>query len=102
MTYRSLMPIPGAPKLLNTFQLIDLGDGRTRLEFRLAQSQDEKDRAITEAMVSTLDAKIQADIDAFGPLVTAAANAVDAAELPAEPDLPASRNRMITEPMTTA
>ena len=100
VTYRSLLPIPDAPKLLNTFQLTDLGDGRTHLEFRLARPRAKKDRAMAETLVSTLDAIIEADIAALGPLVSAAAKAAATAELPAEPDLPASRNRMVTEPMT--
>ena len=102
VTYRSLLPVPDAPKLLNTFQLTDLGDGRTRLEFRLARPKARKDRAAAEALVSTLDTKMQADIDALGPLVAAAAQTAAAAGLPAEPDLPVSRGRMVTEPMTAA
>lgn len=100
VTYRSLLPIPDAPKLLNTFLLTDLGDGRTHLEFRLAQPRAKKDRAMAESLVSTLDTSIQADIDALAPLAAAAATAAAAAELPAEPDLPVSRGRMVSEPMT--
>ena len=101
VTYRSLVPVPDAPKLLNTFQLTDLGDGRTHLEFRLARPKARKDRAKAEDLVTELDAPIEADMVALTAVVTAAATAA-VPELPAEPDLPASRNRMITEPMTTA
>lgn len=52
-----------------------------------------EDRAAAEALVSSLDSKIQADIEALGPLVAAAARTAAAAELPAEPDLPVSRGR---------
>jgi uncharacterized protein YndB with AHSA1/START domain len=100
VTYRSLMPIPDAPKLLNSFQLTDLGDGRTRIEFRLARPRARKDRAMAESLVENLDTTIEADIAALARLVNAAAEAVAAADLPAEPDLPASRNRMVTEPIT--
>jgi uncharacterized protein YndB with AHSA1/START domain len=102
VTYRTLMPIPDAPKLLNTFQLTDLGDGRTRLAFRLARAKARKDRAAAEALVSTLDTKIQADIDALGTVVAAAAQTAAGTELPAEPDLPVSRGRMVTEPIIAA
>ena len=102
VTYRSLMPIPDAPKLLNSFQLTDLGDGRTRIEFRLARPRTRKERAMAENLVQTLDSTIESDIAALARLVNTAAEAVAAADLPAEPDLPASRNRMVTEPITRA
>ena len=102
VTYRSLLPIPDAPKLLNTFLLTDLGDGRTHLEFRLARPRAKKDRAMAESLVSTLDTTIEADIAALVPLAAAAAKAAAAAALPAEPDLPVSRGRMVTEPIISA
>lgn len=99
VTYRSLMPLPDAPKLLNTFLLTELGDGRTHLELRFARPRAKKDQAVAERIASTLDAAIEADFAAIGPLVADAALAAAAAELTAEPDLPASRNRMVTEPV---
>jgi uncharacterized protein YndB with AHSA1/START domain len=102
VTYRSHLPIQGAPKLLNTFLLTDLGDGRTHLEFRLARPRARKDRAVTESIASDLDTAIGADIAALVPLAAAAAKGAAAAALPAEPDLPVSRGRMVTEPMTSA
>jgi uncharacterized protein YndB with AHSA1/START domain len=102
VTYRSLVPIPDAPKLLNTFLLTDLGDGRTHLEFRFARPRSKKDRSMAESLVSTLDTTIEADLAALAPLAAAAARAADVAALPAEPDLPVSRGRMVTEPMTPA
>jgi uncharacterized protein YndB with AHSA1/START domain len=99
VTYRSLLPIPDAPKLLNSFQLTDLGDGRTRIEFRLARPRARKDRAMAESLVQDLDPTIEADITRLARLVNAAAEAAATAELPAEPDLPVSHGRMVTEPM---
>lgn len=99
VTYRSLMPLPDAPKLLNTFLLTELGDGRTHLELRFARPRAKKDQAVAERIASTLDAAIEADFAAIGPLVADAALAAAAAELTAEPDLPASSNRMVTEPV---
>jgi len=99
VTYRSLLPIPDAPKLLNTFLLTDLGDGRTHLEFRVARPRAKKDRAIAESIVSTLDTAMEADFAALAPLAVDAAKAAAAAALPAEPDLPVSRARMVTEPI---
>jgi uncharacterized protein YndB with AHSA1/START domain len=100
VTYRSLMPIPDTPKLLNTFLLTDLGDGRTQVEFRLARPRAKKDRAMAEDLVTTLDATIKADMVALESVVTAAATTAAAPDFPAEPDLPVSRGRMVTEPMT--
>jgi uncharacterized protein YndB with AHSA1/START domain len=100
VTYRSLLPTPGAPKLLNTFQLTDLGDGRTRIDFRLARPRARKDRAMAESLMQDLDATIADDIVRLARLINAAAEASAAAELPTEPDLPVSRGRMVTEPMT--
>jgi uncharacterized protein YndB with AHSA1/START domain len=97
VTYGSLLPVPGAPKLLNTYELSDLGDGRTRLELRFARPRTKKDRAMAEDLVLTLDTVLQGDIEALGALASAAARAVSGAVLPEEPDLPASRNRMISE-----
>jgi len=102
VTYRSLLPIPDVPKLLNTFLLTDLGDGRAHLEFRIARPRAKKDRAMAESIVSTLDTAIEADFAALVPLAAAAAKAAAAAALPAEPDLPVSRGRMVTEPMISA
>lgn len=99
VTYRSLVPIPGAPKLLNTFQLIDLGDGRTRLEFRFAQPKTKKDRSVAEAIVAELDAAIKDDMVALASVVASAATAAAAPGLSSDPDLPVSRGRMLSEPV---
>jgi uncharacterized protein YndB with AHSA1/START domain len=100
VTYRSLLPVPGAPKLLNTFQLTDIGDGRTRIELRIARPRAKKDQALAESIAQTLDATVGLDIEALARLVSAAAGAAATAELPAEPELPRSRNRMVTEPIS--
>ena len=102
VTYRTLLPIPDVPKLLNTYQLTDLGDGRTHIEFRIARSKAKKDQAMAESLVQDLDTDIEVDITALARLVTAAAAAAAATELPAEPELPASHNRMVTEPINRA
>ena len=102
VTYRSLLPVPGAPKLLNTFQLSDLGDGRTHLEFRLARPRAKKDRAAADSLVAMLNTTIMRDFAALESVVAAAAPGASGAELPAEPDLPVSRGRMVTEPITRA
>lgn len=101
VTYRSLLPVPGAPKLLNTFQLSDLGDGRTRLEFRLARPRTRKDRAVAEDLAAALDGSIKADMAALESVLADARASARALEL-TEPELPLSRGRMVTEPIIRA
>jgi uncharacterized protein YndB with AHSA1/START domain len=101
VTYRSLVPVPGAPKLLNTFQLSDLGDGRTGLEFRFARPRTKRDRAKAEELVAELDETIEGDIVALqSVLADAMAAAPESAH--AEPELPRSLGRMVSEPITRA
>jgi uncharacterized protein YndB with AHSA1/START domain len=102
VTYRSLTPVPDAPKLLNTFLLTDLGDGRTRLELRFARPRANKDREMAETLMLTLDPIIEADTARLAQLVRGAARAASAAQLPAEPGLPVSHGRMVTDPITRA
>lgn len=101
VTYRSLVPVPGAPKLLNTFQLSDLGDGRTGLAFRFARPPTKKDRAKAEELIAEIDETIKGDIVA---LQSALADATAAApgSAPAEPELPRSLGRMVSHPITHA
>jgi uncharacterized protein YndB with AHSA1/START domain len=100
VTYRSLVPIPGAPKLLNTFQLFDLGDGRTRLELRFGQPRTKKDRAVAGGLVTEMDAAIKGDMVRLASVVDDAARESAGVELPSEPDIPVSRGRMVSEPIT--
>lgn len=101
VTYRSLLPLSGAPKLLNTFQLTDLGEGRTRLEFRIARPKARMDPEVADGLAG-LETPIKRDFVALASVVAAAATAAAGTELPAEPDLPKSRGRMVTEPITPA
>ena len=102
VTYRTLLPAPDAPAILNTFQLTDLGDGRTRVEYRLGRPRGRKDREVAERLAATVDASITADMAALESVLAAAAASGGGADLPAEPELPISRRRMVTEPVTSA
>jgi uncharacterized protein YndB with AHSA1/START domain len=101
VTYRSLVPAPGAPKLLNTFQLSDIGDGRTGLVFRFARPRTKKDRAKAEELIAELDEAIKGDMAALQSALADAMAVAPGAE-PPEPELPQSRGRMVTEPITPA
>ncbi len=59
VTYRSLLPAPGVPKLANTFAFEDLGDGRTRMTAVFGRPRSAKDRAIAEGLVPQLDVMIE-------------------------------------------
>jgi len=101
VTYRSQMPIPGMPKLLSTFALVDLGEGRTRLEMRFGRPRSAKDRAIAAMVLPMVDASAQAGLAALRPLIEADAveRAERAATAAAEPALPTPTGRNIREPI---
>jgi uncharacterized protein YndB with AHSA1/START domain len=98
VTYRTQLPAPGVPKLINSFVLTDLADGRTRVEMRLGRPRSAKDRAIAEQLLPGLDLSIGSGLAALAPLIEASAAEVrDAAA--AEPDLPAGLGRNVREPV---
>ena len=99
VTYRSQMPIPNTPKLLNTFALDDLGDGRTRLEMRFGRPRSARDRAIAETILPMVDDSIRHGLEALRPLIEAAAAAAPAAVDADEPDLPVAQGRNLREPL---
>ena len=103
VTYRSQMPMPGVPKLVNTFELVDLGDGHTRLEMRFGRPRSAKDRAIAAQLLPMVDQSIQAGLAALRPLIEADAVERAAAEAAAaaEPVLPPPAGRNIREPIAT-
>ncbi len=101
VTYRSLLPMPDAPKLLNTFAFTDAGDGRTRVEFRIGRPKSAKDRAVALGMVPMLDGMIARGFESLVPLIAEASKATATAELPDEPDLPVSLRRNDTEPIVS-
>jgi uncharacterized protein YndB with AHSA1/START domain len=103
VTYRSQMPIPGIPKLMNTFALIDLGEGGTRLEMRFGRPRSAKDRAIAMMVLPMVDSSAQAGLAALRPLIEAdaAERAEREASDAAEPDVPEPTGRNIREPIAS-
>jgi uncharacterized protein YndB with AHSA1/START domain len=99
LTLQTQLPGP-VPKLVNSFVLVDLEDGRTRIEMRVARPRSAKDRAIAEQMLPMLDVSITEGLTALRPLIEdAAAQARSAATGIVEPDLPPSRARNLREPI---
>ena len=102
VTYRSQLPMPGVPKLLNAFVLEDLGDGRTRLEMRFGRPRSAKDRAIAEQLLPMLDESIHAGLAELRPLIEADAAARRTDPATVEPELPPAQGRNIRQPVTGA
>lgn len=102
VTVRTQMPMPGVPKLVSSFVLIDLGGGRTRVEMRLARPRSAKDRAIAEQLLPMLDVSIDAGLKALRPLIEdAATEARRTAGATTEPELPEAHGRNVREPIAS-
>ena len=103
VTVRTLLPAPGVPKLVNSFVLLDLGDGRTRVEMRVARPRSMKDRTIAEQLLPMLDVSINEGLKALRPLIEgAAAEARETASAAAEPEIPEGHGRNVREPIASA
>jgi uncharacterized protein YndB with AHSA1/START domain len=101
VTYRTQLPAPGVPKLVNSFVLGDVGDGRTRVEMRLGRPRSAKDRAIAEQLLPALDLSIQSGLAALAPLIEASAAEARAAAA-GEPEVPAGLARNVSQPIVVA
>ena len=101
VTLRTQLPMPGVPPLVTSFLFADDGDGWTRLEMRIARPKSAKARAIATELLPGLDLSIDAGFAALGPAIEAEIVARDATRTgaPAEPDLPASAGRNVSEPI---
>jgi hypothetical protein len=103
VTVRTQLPAPGVPKLVSSFVLRDLGDGRTRVEMRVARPRSAKDRAIAEQLVPMLDVSINEGLKALRPLIEGAVAEARATALQAaEPELPAALGRNVRDPIASA
>ena len=103
VTVRTQLPAPGVPKLVNSFVLLDLGNGRTRVEMRVARPKSAKDRAIAEQLIPMLDVSINEGLKALRPLIEeAVAEGREAARAVAEPELPEAHGRNVREPIASA
>jgi uncharacterized protein YndB with AHSA1/START domain len=99
VTYRSLLPGPSVPKLVNTFAFEDLGDGRTRMTATFGRPRSAKDRTIADGMGPMLDDVVERGLAALTALLAATTASAAGADAPAEPDLPPSRGRNVREPV---
>ncbi len=102
VSYRTLLPIPNVPKLVNTFLFEALDDGRTRVEVRVARLRSTRDRAIQETIRPGLDHTFNEGLAALTRVIDEFnASRVDDALAP-EPDVPGSLGRNVRQPIVAA
>jgi uncharacterized protein YndB with AHSA1/START domain len=101
VTYRSQLPQPGVPKLVNSFVLSDIGNDRTKVEMRFGLPKSAKDRAIATQLLPMLDVSIQNGLAALRPLIEEAASEARAVAVaaPPEPEVPVALGRNVREPI---
>ena len=96
VTLATVLPIPGAAKILHSFTFEERDGGGTHFEFRIAKPKP-KDAPFYEQVGPTVRERYTARLDALGAMLaerqTAAAPAED------EPPLPVSRERFLTQPL---
>jgi len=96
LTMRSQMPMPGTPKLIHSYVLADAPGGGTHVELRI-QKPKPRDRAVFEQMTAPLSGMIEHSFSGILPLLVAEAAAARAGD---GVDLPTSKGRFETEPVT--
>jgi uncharacterized protein YndB with AHSA1/START domain len=102
VTYRTQLPIPNVPKLVNTFRFEDLDDGRTRIEVRIARLRKASELAIEEAIRAGLDHTFEEGLSALARVIDES-NAIRAdVALSPEPEVPLSSGRNVREPIVPA
>jgi uncharacterized protein YndB with AHSA1/START domain len=102
-TVNSLLPIPNAPKLRSSDELLETSTG-THVTMRFERPRSAKDRAFMEMALPQFEPAVRAGIEALGPLV-AEEMARRAAEEPSavpEPVVPASPGRFLSEPVDSS
>jgi len=95
VTLATLLPIPGAPKILNSFAFEERSDGGTHFEFRVAKPKP-KDLPFYERVGPTVEANYAAGFDVLRSML---AERQAAAAVEDEPPLPVSRERFATQPL---
>ncbi len=95
VTQTTLLPIPGAPKILMTYAFGERDDGGTHFEFRVAKPKP-KDLRFYEQVWPTVQKNYDVGLEILRSMLEerAAASTVDD-----EPSLPVSRERFLTNPV---
>ena len=92
MTFTTLLPVPGAPKILMTYAFDEREDGGTHFEVRFAKPKP-KDLPFYEHIWPNVQSKFTGEFEILRALLAEQAKAAAA-----EPPLPVSRERFLTQP----
>ena len=92
LTLTTLLPMPGAPKVLMSYAFVDRPDGGTRVEIRVAKPKP-KDRAFLEQVGPEFAKTIAGEVAMLRTMIEGAAATKD------EPPLPVSEDRFLTQPV---
>jgi uncharacterized protein YndB with AHSA1/START domain len=92
LTLTTLLPMPGAPKVLMSYAFVDRPDGGTRVEIRVAKPKP-KDRAFLEQVGPEFAKTIAGEVATLRTMIEGAAATKD------EPPLPVSEDRFLTQPV---
>jgi uncharacterized protein YndB with AHSA1/START domain len=93
LTLSTLLPIPGAPKIVMTYAFFDLGGGTTRAEIRVARPKS-KDKAFVAAAAEQFQKTITGEVAVLRALISGTGEPASA-----EPEPPVSAGRYVTQPV---
>jgi len=95
VTLATLLPVPGAPKILNSFTFEERSDGGTHFEFRIAKPKP-KDLPFYEQVRPAIHER---HTGRFDDLHSMLAERLAASTVEDEPALVVSRERFVTQPL---
>jgi uncharacterized protein YndB with AHSA1/START domain len=95
ITLTTLLPAPGAPKILMSYAFGERADGGTHFEVRFAKPKP-KDLPFYEHVWPNVQTKFTGEFEILRALLTEQAKAAVAVD---EPSLPVSRERFLTQPV---
>ena len=93
LTLTTLLPMPGAPKVLMSYAFVERPDGGTRVEIRVAKPKP-KDRAFLEQVGPEFAKTIAGEVATLRTMIEGVA-----ATTRDEPPLPVSDERFLTQPV---
>ena len=95
LTLTTLLPMPGAPKVLMTYAFFESAGGGTRVEIRVAKPKP-KDKAFLEKVGPAFQKHITSEVAALRLMIEGQKGTPTAVE---EPALPVSAERFLTQPV---
>lgn len=97
LTLTTLLPMPGAPKILMTYAFSDYADGGTHIEIRVAKPKP-KDKEFLEKVGTEFQKNITNEVAALRQMLEGPHKLPAAVD---EPILPVSAERFLTQPVRT-